>query len=83
MRGNDIVIVIWIAWLVLGLFITPIVYRRRGLNPWVGAIVGALVGVLTGIIGLLPLWIFAGRRRERLSPAERALVEEYRRTQGK
>jgi hypothetical protein len=65
--GNDtsVLIAIMLAWSAIGLFITSIVYHKRGLSPWAGALIGAACGLLGGILLLGPLWYSVSRKRKR------------------
>ncbi|MBL8131854.1 MAG: sugar ABC transporter permease [Anaerolineae bacterium] len=52
-------------WLMIGAFlgtsVTPLIYDRKGLNPWRGALLGLIVGVISAqIVGRLALALLGG-----------------------
>lgn len=58
----------------MGLFITPHIYRKKGLNPWLGRLVGTLAGAVGNLFLLAPLWIFSPRNKN--VPYQRIKLDE-------
>ena len=55
---SGFVVSVIVFWVIVGGLITPLVYRRKERNPWMGVFVGAVLGGLGGLILLVPLWLF-------------------------
>lgn len=57
-------LVIYVAlWTLLGVVLTPVLFRRRGLDMRLGLIVGLTAGLIGQLTALGPIWLLVGLGR--------------------